>query len=59
MSKVENKDIEDLKKCETVSDMLKLLESRFDLNIKPGPMVRSMFVQGLTDALIMLKPARK
>lgn len=46
--------------CDSVGDMLKLLQARYDLdNCKPGPIVKNTLVSGLVTAFDMLKPNEK
>ena len=43
-----------LKNCETVAQMLTTLLTDYDLNLKPGPIVRPLLIQGLIQAATML-----
>lgn len=43
-----------LEKCETVAQMLTLLLTEYDVNIKPGLIVKPLIVNGLIQAATML-----
>lgn len=46
--------------CDSVGQMLSLLQARYDLdNCKPGPVVKTTLVSGLVKAFEMLKPKEK
>lgn len=48
-----------LQACDTVAQMLKVCIDQFDLEIKPGPIVKQTFIAGLLQAMIMLRPQSK
>lgn len=49
------KDLEkQLNNCETVAQMLTLLLTAYDTNIKPGLIVKPILIKGLLQAAIML-----
>lgn len=50
---------EDLNKCENIAQMIRLIDERYNLEKSPGPTVRSIFIQGLVQGLMMLQPEVK
>lgn len=43
-----------LEQCETVAQMLTLLLTEYNVNIKPGPIVKPLLISGLLQAATML-----
>lgn len=56
---MENDVLIKLKNCDTVKEMLELLLSEYDLNVEPGIMTRTLFINGLKSGITTLKPKRK
>lgn len=50
---------DELQKCNTAGEMLELLNRRYHLDQKLGPLVKAAFIKGLTMAIQMIKPPLK
>lgn len=48
-----------LESCETVQDMLNVLDNNFDLTIMPAPLMKKFIIIGLCQAIEALKPVRR
>lgn len=59
MSHLTQEETKELNNCKTVKDMLLFLNDRFDLNIYPNFLNKILIVNGLKQAIELLKPVRK
>jgi hypothetical protein len=59
MGHITNDEIKKLSNCNTVADMLNFLNTNYDLNIMPGVISKTILVNGLIQAIELLKPKRR
>jgi hypothetical protein len=59
MKYLTDEEINSLKRCVTVWDMLNFLNDKFDLSLVPTFLEKTLLVNGLVKAMDSLKPVRK